>query len=149
MQCKRCQSEQVVKNGKMEGKQRYHCKSCGLNFVEGDQRVKESLLPKKALAVLLYSLSKASFRFLGKLFGTSHTQPYRWIQEAAETTQEPEISGDIREMEFDEMWHFIGSKKTNSGSSKPWIVAHGELWPGCSAVVMLQLSDASMKKSNT
>jgi len=29
-------------------------------------------------------------------------------------------------------------KKTNVGSSKPLIVAHGELWPGFSAVVILQ-----------
>jgi IS1 family transposase len=39
-------------------------------------------------------------------------------------------------MEFDEMWHFIGKKKESYGSSKRWIVAHGELWPGCSAVVI-------------
>ena len=38
----------------------------------------------------------------------------------------------IKEMEFDEMWHFIGSKKTSSGLSKPWIVLQEELWHGCS-----------------
>ncbi|MDR2645747.1 MAG: hypothetical protein LBC04_01010 [Holosporaceae bacterium] len=26
-------------------------------------------------------------------------------------TKEPEISEDIKEIEFDEMWHFINSKK--------------------------------------
>ncbi|MDR3224410.1 MAG: hypothetical protein LBT03_02430 [Holosporales bacterium] len=31
----------------------------------------------------------------------------------------PEISGDIKEVEFDEMWHFIGSKKVRSRSSRP------------------------------
>ena len=30
---------------------------------------------------------------------------------AAEALPEPEAPGDIKEMEFDEMWHFIGSKK--------------------------------------
>jgi len=43
-------------------------------------------------------------------------------------------------MEFDEMGHFIGSKKTKNGSSKRWIVAQGELLPGLSVIVMLQPS---------
>ena len=58
--CKRCGCERSVKNGKVRGKVRYKCKECGLNFVEGDGRVNESLVVKKALAVILYSLSKAS-----------------------------------------------------------------------------------------
>jgi hypothetical protein len=47
------------------------------------------------------------------------------------------------------MWHFITSKKTSFGSSKPLTVAAGELWPGCSAVVMLQHSDDFTTKSST
>ena len=44
------------------------------------------------------------------------------------TLPEPEVPGEITEMEFDEMWHFIGSKKESFGSSRPLTVAHGELW---------------------
>ena len=33
----------IVGNGKVRGKQRYKCKDCGLNFVDGDQRVKGSV----------------------------------------------------------------------------------------------------------
>lgn len=146
--CKRCGSAQYVKNGTVRGHPRYRCKACGLNFIEGDRRVKESVAVKKALAVILYSLGKASFGMLGKLFGHSPSLIYRWIVEAAAKLPEPLVPGDIREMEFDEMWHFIGSKKTKSGSSKPWIVAHGELWPGWSAVVMLQPSNGSMTRSS-
>ena len=147
--CKRRQSEQVVKNGEVRGQQRYRCKICGYNFVAGDRRMDPSLAAKKALAVILYSLSKASFGMLGRIFGVSRTLTYRWIKAEAETLPEPEIPGDIKEMEFDEMWHFIGSKKTRSGSSRRWIVARGEPWPGCSAVVMLQLSGGSTPKSRT
>lgn len=146
--CKRCGSDHHVKNGTVRGHPRYRCKACGLNFIEGDRRVKESVAVKKALAVILYSLGKASFRMLGKLFGHSPSLIYRWIVEEAAKLPEPVVSGDIQEMEFDEMWHFIGSKKTKSGSSRRWIVAHGELWPGWSAVVMLQPSNASMTRSS-
>src|SRR3990167_5979141 len=137
-QCKRCQSELTVKNGVVRGKARYKCKVCAYNFTEGDDRVNESLVIKKALAVILYSLGKASFGMLGKLFGVSRSLTYRWIRDEAEKLPEPVISGKISEMEFDEMWHFIGSKKTKNGSLRPWIVVRGELWPGLSAVVMLQ-----------
>ena len=141
--CKRCGCEQSVKNGKVRGKARYKCKKCSLNFVEGDERVNESLVVKKALAVILYSLGKASFNMLGKIFGHSPSLLYRWIVEEMAKLPEPAVPGDIKEMEFDEMWHFISSKKTKSGSSKRWIVAQGELLPGWSAVVMLQRSGGS------
>ena len=111
VQCKQCQSSHFVKNGIVRGKARYRCKDCGCNFTQGDDRVKEDLVVKRALAIILYSLGKASFGFLGKLFGVSRSIPYRWIKEEAEKIAEPRISGDIKEMEFDEMWHFIGSKK--------------------------------------
>ncbi len=146
--CKRCNSLTIVKNGFVRKKQRYLCKSCNCNFVNGDARLNESVAVKKALSVILYSLGKASFGFLGKLFGVSRSLTYRWIRAEAESLPEPEISNNIQEIEFDEMWHFIQSKKTKNGSSKRWIVAHGELLPGLSAVVMLQPSDDCMTRSS-
>lgn len=147
--CKDCDSERIIKNGRVRGVQRYKCKECGLNFVCGDRRQKSQTAVKKALCVMLYSLGKASFGMLGKILNHSPSIIYRWIVEAMDKTEEPEISSTIQEMEFDEMWHFIGSKKTKNGSSRPWIVAHGELLPGLQAVVMLQHSDGFTIKSNT
>ena len=144
--CKSCGCGDYVKNGKARGKQRYRCKSCGYNFIEGDARVNATLPAKKALAVLLYSLSKASFTMLGKLFGHSPSLIYGWINEAGASLSDPDISDDIKEIEFDEMWHFLLSKKTKSGSSKQWIVAQGEPLPGLQAVVMLLPSDDYMTK---
>lgn len=69
--CKSCGSKVVVKNGWVRGKQRYRCKDCGFNFVDGDKRIKQSTSVKKALAVILCSLGKASFNMLGKIFGHS------------------------------------------------------------------------------
>ena len=139
--CKECKSESVVKNGIVREKQRYKCKICGCNFVEGDQRTNEKIAAKKAMCVILYSLGKGSFNMLAKAFDTWPSLVYRWVVEAGVKLPEPEISGEIKEMEFDEMWHFIGSKKENYGSSKPLIVAHGEPWHGCLATVILQPSE--------
>lgn len=47
--CKNCKSEKVVRNGIVRGKQRYRCKECGYNFVEGDGRANEKIAAKKAM----------------------------------------------------------------------------------------------------
>ena len=149
MRCKVCGSTDSIKNGWVRGVQRYRCKGCGLNYVLGDRRTPPHRTAQRALAVILYALGKASFGFLGKLFGVSRTTAYHWIRAEAERRGEPEVPGHIQEMEFDEMWHFIGSKKTNAGSSRRWIVAHGAVSPGWSVVVMLTPSNGSMPKFNT
>jgi transposase len=141
--CKKCGSDESVKNGVVGGKQRYKCKICGCNFREGDQRTNEKIMAKKALCILLYAMAKGSFRMMGRILGINHTLVYRWVRTFGESLPELEVSGDIQEIEFDEMWHFVKDKKTNFGLSKPLIVARGELWPGCSAVVILQHSKGS------
>ena len=144
--CKRCGCEKSVKNGRVDGKQRYKCKDCGYNYREGDERTNEKIAAKKALCILLYAMAKGSYRMIGRLLKIDHTQVYRWIRSYGESLDTPEVSGDITEMEFDELWHFIGSKKQNFGLSKPLTVVRGELWPGLSAVVILQHSDDSTTK---
>ena len=146
--CKNCQQTNTVKNGFIRGKQRYKCHACHYTFVVGDERHKPENDLKKALSVILYSLGKASFGFLAKLFGVSRTTTYYWMRDIAATTEEPAIADNIREIDFDEMWHFIQSKKRSSGSLKPWIIAQGERLPGYSVVVMLQRSNDYMTKSN-
>ena len=113
--CKNCGARDGVLNGCARGKQRYHCKDCGYNFVESDVPREPTLEVKRALAVLLYSLGKASFGFLGKLFGVSRTTAYNWVRREAEGLPDPAIAQDIQEIEFDEMWLFLQSKKTTGG----------------------------------
>ena len=101
---------------------------------------------KKALAVILYSMGSASLRFIAKLFGTNVSLIYRWINAEGKLYTQPNVSSEIKEIEIDEMWHFIKSKKTKDGLSKPWIVTAGEPLPGLSVVVMLQQSNDSTEE---
>ena len=89
---------------------------------------------KLAMCLLLHGMAKGSFRMLGKLFGINHATLYRRIRKSGESLPEPEVGMGIREIPFDEMWHFIGSKKQIRGYP-----SRGSR--GCSAVVILQLSD--------
>lgn len=138
-------SDSFVKNGIVMGVQRYKCGECLLNFVKCDLHRKPQTAVKKALCVMMYS-RKVSFSMLGKILGHSPSIIYRWIVEAMCKTQEPVVSSDIMEMEFDEMWYFIGSKKTSFGSLKQLIVVQGELLPGLQAIVILQHSKSSTTK---
>ena len=140
IKCKNCGSSIITKNGKKGEKQRYKCKECGYNFVMGDGRSNDKIKALKALVVLFYSLAKGSYNMLGKIFGRDRSLIYRWIKEAGLKLDEPVIEGEIKEMEFDEMWHYIGKKNEKSGLSKQLIVAQGELLRGLSAVVILQRS---------
>ena len=140
IQCKECQSDTTVKNGIVREKQRYKCKSCGCNFIIGDSGINPATELKRQTCVLFYSLGKASFRFLAKLFDVSPATTYQWVRKTAETLGEPVVSAGVKEIEIDQRWHFLHSKKTKDGSSKLWIVTHGELSPGLSVVVMLQRS---------
>jgi len=116
--CKNCGSAHAVRNGKVRDKQRYRCKECGFNFVEGDARTNEKIAAKKAMLILLYSLGKASFNLLARLFDTWPSQVYRWVVQEGLALPEQEVSGAIKEMEFDEMWHFVKEKKTNESINK-------------------------------
>src|SRR5215471_2992952 len=103
--CKRCGSDLFVKNGTVRSKQRYKCNDCGFNFIIGDKREKLSA-PACALAILLYGRGKASYGFIAKLFNISSVAVMKLIKREADKMPEPEICGSIREVCFDEMWHF-------------------------------------------
>ena len=113
--CPKCQSIEVVKNGKVQGKQRYKCKSCSLQFT----RLTPSGRPaqEKAMAVTLYTLG-LSIRAIARLIGVSPTAVLKWIKTFAKTHYEKPAPGDAIIVELDEMWHYLGSKKTSYGSGK-------------------------------
>jgi len=144
--CKNCGETKISKNGTVRKKQRYKCQKCGYNFVVGDERTNDKVVALKALVVLFYALAKGSYNMLGTIFDRDRSLIYRWIKEAGLSFNEPRIDGEIKEIEFDEMWHFIGKKNENFGSSKPLIAARGRLSPGYSVVVILQRSDDFTKK---
>ena len=144
--CKNCGSERCVRNGRVRGKQRHRCAECRFNYVEGDARTNDGIAAKRAMPVLLHSLGKASFNMLAHIFDMWPSQVHRWVAREGLSAPEPEVHGEVREIEFDEMWHFVESKKTGFGSSRRLTAAHGEPWPGCSAIVMLRPSGGSTKK---
>ena len=112
MKCRKCGSEDNVKNGKRGGAQCFKCKSCGFQFtkeaangVEGGERAK---------AILLYVLG-LSIRSIARAFRVSPSTVLYWVRNfALKTYEKPSPEGSVV-VELDEMWHFIVSKKRSAG----------------------------------
>src|ERR671928_2094781 len=124
LHCKRCGSEEYVKNERMRGKQRFLCKACGLNFTDTPARGKP--LAMKALAVLLY-VSGLSMNRTAKLLGVSTPSVQAWIEQFAQAYgQKPEPQGRALVIELDEMWHYLKKSPRNSGSGRLGIVLQAD-----------------------
>ena len=133
LRCKRCGSEEHVKNGRMRGQQRYLCKGCGLNFTDTPPRGKPLAL--KVTAVLLY-VSGLSMNRTAKLLGVSTPTIQAWLEQfAAAYAQKPEPEGRAVVIELDEMWHYLKKSRSRSGSGRLGIVLQGSWWIGNAAVV--------------
>ena len=131
--CKRCGSDEHVKNGLTRGKQRYLCKGCGLNFTDTPPRGKPLAL--KVAAVLLY-VSGLSMNRTAKLLGVSTPTIQAWLEQfAAAYAQKPEPEGRAVVIELDEMWHYLKKSPNPSGSGRLGIVLQGDWWIGNAAVV--------------
>ncbi|MHB9147985.1 MAG: transposase-like zinc-binding domain-containing protein, partial [Candidatus Amoebophilus sp.] len=80
MECRRCKSNKIINNGKVRGKQRYNCKSCGFNFVQVDERRGKNI-DKQRMAIHLY-LENMGFRAIGRVLGVSNVAVLKWIRAA-------------------------------------------------------------------
>ena len=122
MKCKKCSSESIIKNGKVRAKQRYKCKDCGLNFVDGDQRRGKNIA-KQRIAIHLY-LEGMGFRAIGRVVDVSNVTVLNWIRKAGEQIKAyhdaQEAPKQVEIIELDELWHFVGKKKENYGYGLHW-----------------------------
>lgn len=138
VKCKGCQGKKVTKNGFVRGEQRYLCKTCGLNFIEGDERGKVPFSLKEQ-ALKLY-ISGLSMNRIAHLLNVSTPAVLRWIKAFAKKFgQRPKPEGSIIILELDEMWHYIHSKKTKSGSGRLMTVTTTDLLTGSAETALLKL----------
>ena len=140
LRCKRCGSDEHVKNGLMRAKQRYLCKDCGLNFTDTPPRGKPLAL--KAAAVLLY-VSGLSMNRTAQLLGVSTPTIQAWLEQfAAAYAQKPKPEGRAVVIELDEMWHYLKKSPAPFGSGRLGIVLQGGWLTGSAGVVTRPLASA-------
>ena len=128
MECPKCKSSHVVKNGSVKGIRKHLCRNCGFQFTRSTPRGKP--FKTKILAVLLY-MSGLSFNRIGVLCGVSAQSVLNWIYKfAAERAERPKPEGQMVILELDELWHFLQKKNTNSGFGQLWIAFPVDCWIG-------------------
>lgn len=111
LDCPKCFSAQVTKDGVVKDKQRYKCKECNYRY-----RVAEQGAPKeiKRQALTLY-LEGLGFRSIGRILKYSHVSVYKWIKGFGEKLEALKSDVAPTVVEIDEMHSYVGSKKTLAG----------------------------------
>ena len=119
--CPNCYSEERVRAGFATGLQRWKCKGCGCFYTKSNPRGLDAELKKRALELYLEGIG---FRGIGRVLRVSHVSVQRWIKAFARQSRVLQMSGagdkTVAIMELDEMWHYIGKKRMNSGSG--WLL---------------------------
>ena len=114
--CPRCEeTTRQNKSGKTEaGSQRYRCMHCGAQYTP---EPKEQGYPKEVRerAVQMY-VDGMGLRKIGRHLGLHHRTVSLWVKAHAALLPEPPMPDNVDSAEMDEMFTFIGDKKTGSTS---------------------------------
>src|SRR6185369_15285460 len=114
-QCPHCQtSENQIKIGfNASGSQRYRCKHCGRKYTPEPKEVGYPEAQRQQ-AVQWY-VDGMNFRRIARHLGVHHQTVINWIHAHIATLPEtPPLPDEVSVIEQDELFTFIGSKKTKS-----------------------------------
>jgi transposase-like protein len=132
MRCFKCGSECCVKAGFNHNRQRYKCRNCGFQFTQ----IQDKNATKRAFALYLYVIG-LSMNAIGRMLNVEPSTILYWVRNfALKTCQKPTPQGEVV-IELDEMWHFLRSKKTGSGSGRRTVELPASLLIGSVAVEVL------------
>ena len=109
MECPRCNSSKIRKNGHRRGKQNYQCKECGRQFIdEYTTRGYSKQVKENCLTMYVNGLG---FRAIERVTGVNHNTVIRWVREYGEgLPNAPYVSSIPEVSEIDELQTFIAKK---------------------------------------
>ena len=117
--CKHCGCEGRVKDGYVQGKQRYKCKGCGKTYREGDLR--EKYTNEQRMRVIKWYLEGVGIMSIERMEGVPNPLIIKWIRKFAKILRtrlnEVEIPDDAKKIqiiELDELFYYCQKKLTES-----------------------------------
>ncbi len=117
--CKHCGSTERVKNGFVQGKQRYKCLECNKTYREGDLRERYSLETK--LRVIKWYLEGAGIMSIERMEKVPNPLIIKWIRKFSSILRRrlneaeiPEEARKIQIIELDELFTYCQKKLTAS-----------------------------------
>ena len=112
--CPKCSSNNIRKNGHRRGKQNYQCKNCGRQFIDNYSELGYSKEVKEDCLTMY--VNGNGFRGIERITKVNHNTVIHWVKEAGlklsnrhETYENPVVA------QLDELQTFVG-KKTKDGS---------------------------------
>ncbi len=114
--CPKCESEigQHKIGLTVAGSQRYKCQECGSKYTP---EPKSNGYPEEVRrqAVRMY-LDGLNYRRIGRLLGVDHVSVMNWVKAYADQVDEAPVPESVDTVEMDELYTYVGSKKTGSTS---------------------------------
>ncbi len=119
MQCPKCGSEHIRKNGHRRSKQNHICVNCGRQFI--DQYTPQGFSSEiKRLCFKMY-VNGMGLRAIARVVETTHTSIIAWIKQIAAKLPDAYIPEQLPQVgELDELETFVGRKK-----NQVWIRIRG------------------------
>ncbi len=108
--CPKCVSNEIRKNGHRREKQNYQCKNCGRQFIEYYSQVGYSKEIKEQCLTMY--LNGNGFRAIERMTNVNHNTIIRWVKKTA--CQLPDSNNNDNKIpqvgEIDELQTFVGKK---------------------------------------
>jgi hypothetical protein len=95
MKCPQCNSTQISKNGRRNGKQNYLCKQCKRQFLEFYE-TKGYSDDVKMICLRMHE-NGMRFREIERLTGINHNTIIQWVKQSDNTTPESYASDDLED----------------------------------------------------
>jgi transposase-like protein len=115
MQCPRCGSTHIRKNGIKKGKQNNICADCGRQFIDVYNPPQGYSDDIKQECLTMY-VNGMGFRAIERVKGVHHTTIIYWVKQLGEQLPDAPTESKIPEVgELDELETNVCSKKTKSG----------------------------------
>ena len=112
--CPKCseKTRQIKSGYNRSGSQRYQCQRCGKKYTPSPKEHGYSReIREKAVKMYVDGLN---FRRIGRLLSVNHQSVINWVNAYASSLPEAPTPKEIEAVEMDELYTFIGQKKTGS-----------------------------------
>jgi hypothetical protein len=132
----------IRKNGiTPQEKQRYRCKSCGKSFLFLLSYTYRAYIPLLRELIVPMTLNGSGIQHIARVLQMSPTTVLKVLRQATATVSEPIVPPRIKDLEVDEQWSFVGSKKQLQEAAVLALV-----WPQLAAFVLSRRTDGSCRQ---
>lgn len=113
MNCPKCNHTTYCKDGIVNQRQRYQCKSCNYRYtVLRKSDVRPDEIKRAALAMYLEGLG---YRDIARILGVNHVSIFYWIKEWGIHAKKLRSNGILRSIKINELHTIVSQKKKTKG----------------------------------